>query len=113
MESVAASWDAWRAAPASARAAQTYVEEVVAYGKILAHSEEARSALSPAVLWLHVRVVLDAWTAYEVEIDPQRREERAMWADVARAALGLVRNSAVDPRHARMIGYAMPLTQHA
>ena len=83
------------------------------YAKTLAGSEEARDALSPADLWLHVRAVLDAWTAYEAQVDPQKRKERATWADVARAALGLVRNSAVDPRHAQMIGYAMPLTQHA
>ena len=92
MEGVAASWNAWRAAPESAHAAQCYVNEATMYAKTLAGSEEARDALSPADLWLHVR---------------------ATWADVARAALGLVRNSAVDPRHAQMIGYAMPLTQHA
>ncbi|WFD21179.1 hypothetical protein MCAP1_003440 [Malassezia caprae] len=77
MEAVAASWDAWRAAPASVPTAQAYVDEAVAYGKKLAGSEEARRALDPTELWLHVRAVLDAWTAFEGEANPQQREERA------------------------------------
>lgn len=103
---MAGSWDAWRTAPASARAAQRYVDDTVAYGKILASSEDARNALSPSALWSHVRTVLDAWTSFEAQVDPQRREERARWADVARATLGLLRNSAVESQHAQMMGYA-------
>lgn len=106
MEAVTTQWDAWRAAPVSAPAAQAYVDLAVAYGKKLASSEEARYALCPEAMWSHVADVLDAWTAFESEAGAQQRDERAWWANVARAALGVLRNSALDPRHARMMAYA-------
>ncbi|WFD28952.1 hypothetical protein MNAN1_003968 [Malassezia nana] len=77
MEAVTTQWDAWRAAPVSARAAQAYVDLAVAFGKTLASSEEARYALCPEAMWSHVADVLNAWMALESEADTHQRDERA------------------------------------
>ena len=80
--------------------ARNLVDCITTLSSELARSESARSACSSTDLWPWAMEIVRSWMNFEMHVDSQKREERAYQADIVRAVLGLLRNSAQSSEHA-------------
>ena len=89
--------------------ARNLVDCITTLSSELARSESARSACSSTDLWPWAMEIVRSWMNFEMHVDSQKREERAYQADIVRAVLGLLRNSAQSSEHALQACIFVPI----